>query len=721
MRVQTFLQSEASECGLACLAAISSAFGATHELRELRLKFGQGIKGVTVLTLSQIASQLDLLARPLRVELDELAQVNLPCIIHMDLNHFVVLDKVGRHFQIMDPAVGPRRIDREEMSRRFSGVAVEFMRSVSFKPKRPPRSLSIGQLTGKVVGLKRAMGQVFLLALFLEAINLATPLMAQLIVDDVLVSGDHDLLVIIIVGYALLLIFQAIVSYGRSWVLLTIGQRFNLQWASNVFSHLVQLPATYFEKRHVGDIASRFSSIRTIQTTLTTAAVEGVLDGLMALATLVMMFLISAKLAAVVLVAAVVYGVFRGLMLGWMRASESGRLIVAARESSHFIETLRTIAPLRLFDRMHERRARWQSHVVEIQNHDASIARMTILSNGVNRVIFGVENLVIFWLGAKMILAGPLPGGDLFTTGVLLSFVGYKSQFSARATALIDFIIRFRMLDLNLARLSDIVLEPVEKDDVPFNALGHLEPVIELRNVSFRYASGERWILRGVNLKIDAGQYVAISGPSGTGKSTLMRLITGLLQPVEGEVLYGGVPIRQLGLRNFRRMLGTVAQDDPLMAGTIAENISFFDPEADTHEIERCARLAQLNDDIRRMPMGYHTLIGELGSGLSGGQKQRLCLARALYKQPRALVLDEATSHLDAANEQRISEAIAGLDLTRVVIAHRSETLATAQRVVELVNGKLREAAVPATPMHAPVIKASRDTVAPFPEMAVGG
>jgi ATP-binding cassette subfamily B protein RaxB len=721
MRVQTFLQSEASECGLACLAAISSAFGATHELRELRLKFGQGIKGLTVLTLSQIASQLDLLARPLRVELDELAQVNLPCIIHMDLNHFVVLDKVGRHFQIMDPAVGPRRIDREEMSRRFSGVAVEFMRSESFKPKRPPRSLSIGQLTGKVVGLKRAMGQVFLLALFLEAINLATPLMAQLIVDDVLVSGDHDLLVIIIVGYALLLIFQAIVSYGRSWVLLTIGQRFNLQWASNVFSHLVQLPATYFEKRHVGDIASRFSSIRTIQTTLTTAAVEGVLDGLMAVATLVMMFLISAKLAAVVLVAAIVYGVFRGLMLGWMRASESGRLIVAARESSHFIETLRTIAPLRLFDRMHERRARWQSHVVEIQNHDASIARMTILSNGVNRVIFGVENLVIFWLGAKMILAGPLPGGDLFTTGVLLSFVGYKSQFSARATALIDFIIRFRMLDLNLARLSDIVLEPVEKDDVPFNALGHLEPVIELRNVSFRYASGERWILRGVNLKIDAGQYVAISGPSGTGKSTLMRLITGLLQPVEGEVLYGGVPIRQLGLRNFRRMLGTVAQDDPLMAGTIAENISFFDPEADTHEIERCARLAQLNDDIRRMPMGYHTLIGELGSGLSGGQKQRLCLARALYKQPRALVLDEATSHLDAASEQRISEAIAGLDLTRVVIAHRSETLATAQRVVELVNGKLREAAVPAMTMHAPVIKASRDNVAPFPEMAVGG
>jgi ATP-binding cassette subfamily B protein RaxB len=214
---------------------------------------------------------------------------------------------------------------------------------------------------------------------------------------------------------------------------------------------------------------------------------------------------------------------------------------------------------------------------------------------------------------------------------------------------------------------------------------------LELRNVSFRYGEGEPWILKNANLQIATGENVAITGPSGCGKTTLLKIMLGLLQPVEGEVLYGGVPVRQLGMANVRRKVGTVMQEDVLLTGSIADNIAFFDMEPDQQRIEACGQLAQLHKDIVRMPMGYQTLVGELGSGLSGGQKQRLLLARALYKQPSILALDEATSHLDIGNEQAVNAVLAQIPLTRIVIAHRPETIASAQRRVALTPDGLTE------------------------------
>jgi ATP-binding cassette subfamily B protein RaxB len=214
---------------------------------------------------------------------------------------------------------------------------------------------------------------------------------------------------------------------------------------------------------------------------------------------------------------------------------------------------------------------------------------------------------------------------------------------------------------------------------------------LELRNVSFRYGDGEPWILKDANLKIDAGENVAITGPSGCGKTTLLKVMLGLLQPVEGEVLYGDVPVRQLGMANVRRKVGTVMQEDVLLTGSIADNIAFFDMAPDQQRIEACGQLAQLHNDIVRMPMGYQTLVGELGSGLSGGQKQRLLLARALYKQPTVLALDEATSHLDIGNEQAVNAVLAQMPLTRIVIAHRPETIASAQRQWALTPEGMRE------------------------------
>jgi ATP-binding cassette, subfamily B, bacterial CvaB/MchF/RaxB len=212
-------------------------------------------------------------------------------------------------------------------------------------------------------------------------------------------------------------------------------------------------------------------------------------------------------------------------------------------------------------------------------------------------------------------------------------------------------------------------------------------PSLELRGVGFRYGEDDPWVLKDVNFKVEGGESVAVIGASGAGKTTLLKIALGLLEPIEGEVLYGGLPVRQLGQQNVRRHIGTVMQEDVLLTGSLADNIAFFDVQSDQTRVEACAQMAQLHDDISRMPMGYHTLVGDLGTGLSGGQKQRLLLARALYKNPKILALDEATSHLDIANERAVTLAIAHMQLTRLIIAHRPETIAGAQRVVQILSG----------------------------------
>ncbi len=684
---------------------IVSAHGAQVELSELRRRCGVSLKGANLQQLIVHAAALGFASRPLRLELDELKDLQLPCILHWNLNHFVVLKRVHRDaVVILDPAVGERKLSMSEMSRHFTGVALELTPTAEFKSQTPAPRVSVRALAGKVSGLKRSLFQIFTVAAVLELFTILAPLFNQMVVDDVLTSGDRDMLTVLVLGFALLLIVQTGISLARSWMVIVLGQTLSLQWTGNVFTHLVQLPTAYFEKRHLGDITSRFGSVGAIQHTLTTAVIEAVLDGFMALAALVMMLIYSPMLAAVTVVAILAYGVLRWASYVPFRDASAERLVVAARENSHFLETLRAITPLKLFGRQQERRARWQNLIVEVQNRDVRTARMSMIFSTANTFIFGVENLLVLWLGAKLIMDGMTGGGASsgagMTVGMLFAFISYKGHFSGRVSALINYAVDLKMLGLHAERLADICLEPPERDEVPASDLSHLAPRIELRNVSFRYGEGEPWILKDANFVIEPGESVAVVGASGAGKTTLLKIALGLLQPNEGEVLYGGQRVRHLGIDNFRRQIGTVMQEDVLLTGSLADNISFFDVQPNQLRIEACARLARLHDDITRMPMGYLTLVGDLGSGLSGGQKQRLLLARALYKRPRVLALDEATSHLDLSNERAVTAALSRMSLTRLIIAHRPETIAGAKRVVQVSDGRISEVAraVPASP-----------------------
>ncbi|MES2103918.1 MAG: peptidase domain-containing ABC transporter [Pseudomonadota bacterium] len=687
--MNTILQTESSECGLACLAMVTSYYGHNVDLADLRRQFSISLKGATLAQLMRHASAMHLASRPLRLELEELPQLVTPCILHWNLNHFVVLKKVSRKISgqvilvLLDPATGERRVSLDEASKYFTGVALELSPSPAFVKKEERRQIAISDLTGKIIGLRRAVVQVIALALALEVFAICAPLFNQFVIDEVMVSGDREMLSVLVFGFALLTITQTGIALARSWFLMRWSMDISLQWSTRVLSHLTSLPVAYFEKRHLGEIVSRFGSIGIIQGTLTSLFVESLLDGLMALFAFGMMFLYSVKLSALVVVAVVLYTGLRWIFYQPFREASKERLILSSKENSHFLETIRAIAPLKLFGREAERLSRWQNLKMDVQNRDIKTQKLAILFKTSNTAIFSIQGLCLFYIGAGQVMNNAL------TIGMLMAFSSYSATFTSRTSNLIDVFISFKMLGLHSDRLSDIVLEEAETEVTHETDLSRIHGALTIKNLKFRYAEGEPWILDGVNLKIPAGQSVALIGPSGCGKTTLCKIMLGLLKPTEGEILIDDIPISQLGHRAYRDMVGTVMQDDVLLAGSIVDNISFFDSHTDQVRIEEVAGLAAVHDEIVKMPMGYQTLVGDMGSSLSGGQKQRVLLARALYKQPKILALDEATSHLDIQNEQKVNLALAKLRLTRVMVAHRPETIAAAQRVIALDAGRI--------------------------------
>lgn len=670
------LQTEAAECGLACLAMVAGFHGHQVDLASLRRQHALSLKGATLSHLIQIAGQLKFSPRPLKVELENLDKLALPAILHWDFNHFVVLTRVsGGQASIHDPARGARRITLEEVSKHFTGVAMELAPTHEFTRKVERQRMPLGMLTGRLPGLPRAVMQILLLAGALEVFAIVSPFFMQLVTDHAIVSEDRSLLSVLGAGFLMLALVQVAVTAVRSWVVMVLGTTLNLQMIGHLFRHLLRLPMNYFEKRHLGDIASRFESLSVIQRTLTTSFIEALLDGLMAVATLVMMMLYSVKLALVVCAAALVYGLLRLALYRPLRQAQEEQISHAAKQQSNFLETVRGMQCIKLFNRQAQRRSVHQNLVVDNFNAGIRVQKLGIAYHGLNGALFGVENIAVVWLGALLVLDGG------FSVGMLFAFIAYKQQFCTRIIGFIEKMIEFRMLGLHTDRVADIALTHPEADEA-LDLTGVELPSgdIEIRNVSFRYSDAEPWVLHGVNMHIQAGESVAIIGPSGCGKTTLLKIILGLLPPTEGEVLVGGQRVQQLGAR-YRTWVGTVMQEDQLFAGSLADNICFFDSTPDQSRIEACAQYAAVHQDILAMPMGYNTLIGDMGAAISGGQKQRVLLARALYKQPKILALDEATSHLDIVRERQVNESIRQLQLTRVIVAHRPETIASADRV----------------------------------------
>lgn len=685
-RLPMILQAEAAECGLACLAMIATYHGLEIDIAALRREFSVSMRGITLARLIEVADGLGLQSRALRLDLDELSELKTPCILHWNLSHFVVLKKYdGRRASLHDPSSGERQVSIQELSKSFTGIALELVPGSHFEPRNRLQTISWSALTGRMKGLRSALSAIFILAMVLELVALISPLFMQIVLDQVLTERDDELLFLLCIGFLILLIGETAINALRLRIVARMALRLNLGWSGNVFSHLMKLPDDYFQKRHLGEVASRFGSLSEIQRSATTSLVEALLDGIMATLTLALMLVYSLTLSAITVFTVVLYCAARTWAYPYFRRGAATQINASARQQSLFFESIRGAQAIRLFNGSARSTSAYRNLATRTANCAWRIQGLSVGFDALNRLIFGAERIVVIGMGAALALQGQ------FSAGMLIAFSAYSSQFALRSAKLVDYVMQLRMLSLHGERLADIVMTPPEAYlQSPY--LGPPpRPHLSIKDLSFRYADGEPWILHRCNLEIAAGESVALIGNSGCGKTTLGKIILGMLDAQEGQMEIGGIDIRRLGKGRYRELIAAVMQDDFLFAGTLADNIAFFEPEARLADIEHAARLACVHDDIVKMPMGYHTLVGDMGSVLSGGQKQRVLLARALYRKPSILLLDEATSHLDLEAERAISQAVRRLQITRILIAHRPETIASADRVLRVADGQISE------------------------------
>ncbi|NHN84960.1 ATP-binding cassette domain-containing protein [Acetobacter musti] len=681
-KVPVVLQVEAAECGIACLAMVLGFYGHEIDLATLRRRYSVSIKGVTLRSLVQAADTLGFTSRAVRLELEDLPKLRTPCILHWGMNHFVVLVSArGDQITINDPAVGRRTVTSDEVSREFTGVALELTPNETFERRDERETIRLRDLFRHVAGLRGALMGLFFLSLGLEVIALISPMVSQVVIDEVIVTADHDLLLTITFGLAMLLLLQMFLGSVRTWAVTLFSTRVGLEWSTSLFDHLTRLPLDYFSKRHVGDVLSRFGSLGSIQQALTTDMVQTVMDGLMGIGMGIMLFVYGGWLGLVACVALFLDILLRLVTYRTYREASEEQIVVSARQQSHFIETLRGMASVKLLGLRERRRTTWLNIVIDSINIRLRLQRFDLIYGRLGDFIFGADRLIMMVLGARQVMDGSM------SVGMLVAFLSYKDQFAGRVGSLVSTGFKLRMLNIQSDRLADIVMtepEPVSRA-VPTHH--HGPATLTCREMSARYAAQEPWIFRNIDLDIPAGKSVAIVGPSGCGKTTLLKAMMGLHPLDEGRLFIDEVDVSVLSLEGYRERIAGVLQDDGLFSGSVADNISGFAEQPDQDLITHCAEKAAILDDIRRMPMGFETLVGDMGGALSGGQKQRVILARALYKQPQILFLDEATSHLDEHTESIVAASLRDMNITRVMVAHRPATIAHADYIYSFEPG----------------------------------
>ncbi|ENA6133180.1 peptidase domain-containing ABC transporter [Escherichia coli] len=679
-RVPVIHQTETAECGLACLAMICGHFGKNIDLISLRRKFNLSARGANLAGINRIAEQLGMVTRALSLELDELGALKMPCILHWDFSHFVVLVSVKRNRYVLhDPARGRRYLGREEMSRYFTGIALEVWPGSEFQAETQQTRISLRSLINSIYGIKRTLAKIFCLSVVIEAINLVMPVGTQLVMDHAIPAGDRGLLTLISAGLMFFILLRAAVGMLRAWSSLVMSTLINVQWQSGLFDHLLRLPLAFFERRKLGDIQSRFDSLDTLRATFTTSVIGFIMDSIMVVGVFVMMLLYGGYLTWIVLCFTTIYIFIRLVTYGNYRQISEECLVREARAASYFMETLYGIATVKIQGMVGIRGAYWLNMKIDAINSGIKLTRMDLLFGGINTFVTACDQVVILWLGAGLVIDNQM------TIGMFVAFSSFRGQFSERVTSLTSFLLQLKIMSLHNERIADIALHEKEEKKPEIEIVAHMGPIsLETNDLSYRYDSQSAPIFSALSLSVAPGESVAITGASGAGKTTLMKVLCGLFEPDSGRVLINGIDIRQMGINNYHRMIACVMQDDRLFSGSIRENICGFAEEMDEEWMVECARASHIHDVIMNMPMGYETLIGELGEGLSGGQKQRIFIARALYRKPGILFMDEATSALDSESEHFVNVAIKNMNITRVIIAHRETTLKTVDRVISI-------------------------------------
>jgi ATP-binding cassette subfamily B protein RaxB len=577
------------------------------------------------------------------------------------------------------------------VSEAFTGVAIEMQANNNFEKATASQKLELKHFLTKSVGVKRQLAMLFGLSLLLQLFAIASPFYMQTVIDEVLVKSDISLLNILAIAFVFLLLIDTLTSLLRERVMLYFSNQFSIHMATRVFTHLLSLPISYFQKRHLGDIVSRFGSLQNIRQIVTSGIISGLVDGLMATMMLLVLFVYSVKLALVVCLLVLFYALLRWICFATMKQLNMEVIHSQATENTHFMQSVRAIKTIKLNNNSAQRGSQWLNLLSRAMNKQITLSKWQLNFSVLNKALFGLENILVIYMAANLVTL------NLFSIGMLYAFISYKHKFINASDNLINNVIEFKMLRVHLDRLADIVFTESELklslEKEINNNIAELSPQIEsvyhlsVRNLAFKYHRDHDSIFKDLNLNITKGKSIAITGPSGCGKSSLLLCLMGLSNSTEGKVYINGHLLN--ASNRHHHGIAAVLQDDQLLSGTVLENITDFAEPTELTLVIEASKAACLHDDIMAMTMQYNTLIGDMGNTLSGGQKQRLLLARALYKKPSLLFLDEATSHLDAETEFQINQNLKQVSMTKIMIAHRKETIASADIVLAFIQGEL--------------------------------
>lgn len=691
VKVPTVLQMEGVECGAASLAMILAYYGKYITLEELRGACGISRDGSKASNIMKASRTYDLEAKGYRREPESLKEMEMPVIVHWNFSHFLVVEGFYKgRFYLNDPASGRKSVSEEEFNQSFTGIVLTFSPSPQFQGNNKKPSI-IPALRQRLKGSKKALIYIILVGLALVIPGLAIPVFTKVFVDDILLAGRSSWIIPLLVGMGITAVLRGLLTWLQQYYLLKLETKIAMITSGQFLWHVLRLPTEFFSQRSSGDITSRMSSNDRVAKLLSGQLATTVLNLVMIVFYFALMLQYNFILAFVGLFIAIINVLYLKLVSvkrtdqNKKLLQDRGRLGGIGMSGLQIIETLKATGSESDFF------AKWSGYQAKVLNSEQDLGVSTQFLTVFPTFLTGINNAVVLALGGFFILEGQM------TIGMLVAFQSLMTSFMSPVTEILGLGAQLQEVEGEMNRLDDVLKHPIDQDDEVELAdedsySGEkLAGFLELRDVTFGYSSMEPPLIEKFSMSLRPGSRVAIVGGSGSGKSTIVKIIAGIYKPWSGEILFDGKPRESLQKTIINNSMAMVDQEINMFQGAIRENLTLWDETISDFQMVRGAKDACIHDDITIRSGGYDHEVDENGNNFSGGQRQRLEIARVLIQNPSIIIMDEATSALDPITEKKVDENIRRRGCSCIIVAHRLSTIRDCDEIIVMEKGKILE------------------------------